>query len=154
MSHGRLQSGRGQHIDVSVAEAAANVGGYAIPFYSYFHQKVARVTHSETSFELHDVYECKDGYVRLFIVVREHWRTFVEWIGSPPELCDPIFEDQEIRRDEWEASREGVPHSPVKGRSMPRVARWLDQIRNFFPKDVVVLLQQDAIERRLARLTR
>lgn len=31
---------------------------------------------------------------------------------------------------------------------MPRVARWLDQIRNFFPKDVVVLLQHDAIERR------
>ena len=25
---------------------------------------------------------------------------------------------------------------------------WLDQIRNFFPRDVVVLLQQDAIERR------
>ena len=35
-----------------------------------------------------------------------------------------------------------------KGRSLPRVARWLDQIRNFFPRDVVVLLQQDAIERR------
>lgn len=55
---------------------------------------------------------------------------------------------QEISRDEWEAPREGVPHSAAKGRSMPRVARWLDQIRNFFPKDVVVLLQQDAIERR------
>jgi crotonobetainyl-CoA:carnitine CoA-transferase CaiB-like acyl-CoA transferase len=96
---GRLQSRRGQHIDVSVAEAAANVGGYAIPFYSYFHQKAVRVTHAETSFELHDVYECKDGYVRLFILVRDHWRTFLEWMGSPPELCDPIFEDQEIRRD-------------------------------------------------------
>ena len=56
--------------------------------------------------------------------------------------------DQEIRRDEWETSTKGRPHGAVKGRSMPRVARWLDQIRNFFPKDVVVLLQQDAIERR------
>lgn len=56
--------------------------------------------------------------------------------------------DQEIRRDEWEKPTEGVPHGAAKGRSMPRVARWLDQIRNFFPKDVVVLLQQDAIERR------
>jgi hypothetical protein len=28
------------------------------------------------------------------------------------------------------------------------VAKWLDQIRNFFPKDVVVLLPKDAIERR------
>lgn len=29
-----------------------------------------------------------------------------------------------------------------------RVAKWLDQIRNFFPKDVVVLIQHDAIERK------
>jgi len=36
----------------------------------------------------------------------------------------------------------------VKGRTFPRVAKWLDQIRTFFPKDVVVLLQKDAIERR------
>jgi hypothetical protein len=56
--------------------------------------------------------------------------------------------EQEISRSEWESPTEGRPHGAVKGRSMPRVARWLDQIRNFFPKDVVVLLQQDAIERR------
>ena len=55
--------------------------------------------------------------------------------------------EQDISRSEWESPPEGR-HGAVKGRSMPRVARWLDQIRNFFPKDVVVLLQQDAIERR------
>src|SRR4051794_15016685 len=56
--------------------------------------------------------------------------------------------DQEISRSEWELPGEGRPHGAVKGRSLPRVARWLDQIRNFFPREVVVLLQQDAIERR------
>ena len=56
--------------------------------------------------------------------------------------------EQEIARSEWESPTDGRPHGAVKGRSLPRVARWLDQIRNFFPKDVVVLLQQDAIERR------
>ncbi|MBW3542239.1 MAG: VWA domain-containing protein [Planctomycetes bacterium] len=56
--------------------------------------------------------------------------------------------DQEISRSEWESPTAGRPHGAVKGRSLPRVARWLDQIRNFFPKDVVVLLQKDAIERR------
>ena len=56
--------------------------------------------------------------------------------------------DQEISRSEWESPTEGRTHGSAKGRSMPRVARWLDQIRNFFPTDVVVLLQQDAIERR------
>lgn len=56
--------------------------------------------------------------------------------------------DQELSRDEWESPTEGRRHGAAKGRSLPRVARWLDQIRNFFPRDVVVLLQQDAIERR------
>jgi hypothetical protein len=56
--------------------------------------------------------------------------------------------EDELSRDEWESPTEGRKHGAAKGRSMPRVAKWLDQIRNFFPRDVVVLLQQDAIERR------
>ena len=58
--------------------------------------------------------------------------------------------EEEISRDEWESSGETKKHgaSSVKGKTFPRVARWLDQIRNFFPTDCVVLLQKDAIERR------
>ncbi|MGE3406794.1 MAG: VWA domain-containing protein [Pirellulales bacterium] len=55
---------------------------------------------------------------------------------------------EEISREEWETAKPGSKHGAVKGRSFPRVARWLDQIRNFFPSDCVVLLQKDAIERR------
>ena len=56
--------------------------------------------------------------------------------------------DEEISRDEWESPPEKSVHGSGKGRSFPRVAKWLDQIRNFFPTDCVVLLQKDAIERR------
>ena len=56
--------------------------------------------------------------------------------------------DEDISRDEWESPAEGRKHGAVKGKSFPRVAKWLDQIRNFFPSDCVVLLQKDAIERR------
>lgn len=57
-------------------------------------------------------------------------------------------EDQEITKDEWGRKEIGAPHGSSSGKSKPRVAKWLDQVRNFFPKDVVVLLQHDAIERR------
>ena len=33
------------------------------------------------------------------------------------------------------------------GRSAPRVARWLGDIRTYFPKPVVQVMQRDAIER-------
>jgi hypothetical protein len=71
--------------------------------------------------------------------------------GEMDEALDAIYacdDDQEISRSDWETRRDKAPHGGAKGRSMPKVARWLDQIRNFFPKDVVILLQQDAIERR------
>lgn len=71
--------------------------------------------------------------------------------GDQAELDDAleaIYSSDEIERDEWEADPSHGVHGPAKGRSFPRVAKWLDQIRTFFPKDVVVLLQKDAIERR------
>ncbi len=68
------------------------------------------------------------------------------------EALEAVYpsEEEEISREEWETDdKESLLHGsgPTKGRSFPRVAKWLDQIRDFFPKDVVVLLQQDAIER-------
>lgn len=64
------------------------------------------------------------------------------------EALEAIYSSDEIDQSEWSAPTEGRAHGSVKGRTFPRVARWLDQIRNFFPTDVVVLLQRDAIERR------
>jgi hypothetical protein len=64
------------------------------------------------------------------------------------EALEAIYSGDEIGKSEWEAPLPGGPHGAVKGRTFPRVAKWLDQIRSFFPKDVVVLLQKDAIERR------
>src|SRR5688572_8430482 len=64
------------------------------------------------------------------------------------EALEAIYSGDEIERNEWETPTDGRPHGAVKGRTFPRVAKWLDQIRSFFPKDVVVLLQKDAIERR------
>ena len=65
------------------------------------------------------------------------------------EALEAIYSGDEIDKAEWESGDKRVgPHAPVKGRTFPKVARWLDQIRNFFPKDVVVLLQRDAIERK------
>ncbi len=68
------------------------------------------------------------------------------------EALDAIYGGEdgngELTREQWERDPSHGKHSPVKGRTFPKVARWLGQIRNFFPTDVVILLQKDAIERR------
>ncbi len=95
----RGHGGKGQQIDVSLAEAAAHIGGYVVSYYSYHGEKPVRVSHREQTFELHDVYPCKDGWARLFILPRDHWLAFLDWLGKPPELDDPVFEDQNMRRE-------------------------------------------------------
>jgi VWA domain containing CoxE-like protein len=64
------------------------------------------------------------------------------------EALEAIYTSDEMGQDEWSADPSHGTHGPAKGRTMPKVAKWLDQIRNFFPKDVVVVLQKDAIERK------
>ena len=51
------------------------------------------------------------------------------------------------RGDSGAAADRGGPRSAGLGGSAPQVARWLGDIREYFPTSVVQLMQQDAIER-------
>jgi hypothetical protein len=53
----------------------------------------------------------------------------------------------DITKEEWERAP-GGKHGAARGRSFPRVARWLGEIRRLFPTDIVTLVQKDAIERK------
>lgn len=68
------------------------------------------------------------------------------------EALDAIYagdDNEELTKEDWASDPKiGSPGSARRGSGFPKVAKWLDQIRTFFPKDVVVLLQKDAIERR------
>ena len=44
-----------------------------------------------------ETYQCRDGYVRIFVNQPDHWRRFVEWLGRPPELLDPKLENVQDR---------------------------------------------------------
>ena len=67
------------------------------------------------------------------------------------EALDMVYagedESHELTKEEWERTP-GGRHGAVKGRTFPKVARWLGEIRRLFPTDIVALVQKDAIERR------
>lgn len=56
----------------------------------------------------------------------------------------------ELYRIEEEKPKDEEPkkRSAGLGASAPRLAKWLGDIRGYFPKDVVAVIQQDAIERK------
>ena len=55
---------------------------------------------------------------------------------------DAIYAIEEEKPEEQGARSAGL------GASAPRLAKWLGDIRSYFPRDVVAVIQQDAIERK------
>jgi crotonobetainyl-CoA:carnitine CoA-transferase CaiB-like acyl-CoA transferase len=98
--HQRENSGRGQWIDVSVQESTACMADWSVPIYS----KLGVYTHREGA-GMWPVYTCRDGWVRMVIISRHHWRALREWMGDPEELRDPeldVFINRLVRREEIE----------------------------------------------------
>ncbi|MFI5396668.1 MAG: CaiB/BaiF CoA transferase family protein [Candidatus Binatia bacterium] len=84
----RLQTGRGQWLDVSVQEATSNLADWSVPLYSM----MGFYTHREGA-GMYPVYRCADGWLRLIIISLKHWRALRAWMGEPAELQDPTYDD-------------------------------------------------------------
>jgi crotonobetainyl-CoA:carnitine CoA-transferase CaiB-like acyl-CoA transferase len=93
----RRASGRGDHVDVSLQDVLV-----ADPFlriimrYSVTGEVPERTGHSQST-TVAETYQCKDGYARIFVNQADHWKRFVEWLGRPPELLDPKYENAQNR---------------------------------------------------------
>lgn len=65
--------------------------------------------------------------------------------GPMAEIDDSlgmIYEIEEAKPEQQTKRSAGL------GKSKPRLAKWLGDIRNYFPTDVVAVIQQDAIEKK------
>ena len=82
----QLNTGLGQHVDVSVMESVANLSDWALPSYSVMKNAAPR---SGTG--IYTLYRCSDGFIRMIILVEHHWRALLDWIGNPEELRDPAL---------------------------------------------------------------
>jgi crotonobetainyl-CoA:carnitine CoA-transferase CaiB-like acyl-CoA transferase len=98
----RLDTGRGQHIDVSMHECGAHIAGYFIPQYGSTRAKPNRASRKGEETDLYDPYEAKNGYVRIFVIPVEQWRRLVDWMGRPEAIAGPEFEKMEYRREHGE----------------------------------------------------
>ncbi len=95
--YNRRGSGRGQHVEISLQDVlVADPFLRLITRFGVTGEIQQRTGHSQAT-TVADTYKCKDGYVRIFVLQRDHWRRLVEWLGNPPELLDPELEDVQNR---------------------------------------------------------
>ncbi|HXN12860.1 MAG TPA: CoA transferase, partial [Candidatus Acidoferrales bacterium] len=132
----RAKTGRGQHLDVSVIEAAAQTSDWALPNFSASKARGGSYYELRSgSAPIYTMYPCADGYVRLIILNRRQWRAMRAWLGEPEvlqpdhfdhllgrmsiqtDILDPMFaeffKDKSKLELAREAQRRGLAMTPV-----------------------------------------
>ncbi|MCS7206654.1 MAG: CoA transferase [Dehalococcoidia bacterium] len=91
----RWASGRGQHVDVSIAEAVASQPPMHIVQYAYVGVVTTRGPRTPNPTD-GDYLPCKDGYICLTTGGGNPWEKFAQ-LFQAPELLDPRFATREGR---------------------------------------------------------
>ena len=99
----QLRDGEGQHIDISVYEVCASMLELTYVYWPYG-QRIASRLGSKPVQPL-EALECKDGIIFLCCVEDHQWDAFVEVMGHPAWVDEPLFKGRGRRTANWDAAR-------------------------------------------------
>lgn len=91
----RGQTGRGQHVDVSMHEVIGHLL-FSLSQYA-FSREIIRRTGTTATIAPNGYYDCKDGYISLSIFFPHHWEVMLDWMDIEA-LKDPIWRELDFRR--------------------------------------------------------
>jgi len=95
--YNRRGTGHGDQVEVSLQDVlVADPFLRLISRYSVTGEIPQRTGNSQPT-TVAETYKCKNGYARIFVNQPDHWRRFVEWLGSPAELADSALENVQKR---------------------------------------------------------
>ena len=94
----RAQSGKGEHIDISIQEAVVSTLEHV--WVRYFYENV--IPHRQGSYHWNNnfcIVSCKDGHILISLL--QQWETLVEWMsseGMAEDLIDDRWKEEECRQ--------------------------------------------------------
>jgi crotonobetainyl-CoA:carnitine CoA-transferase CaiB-like acyl-CoA transferase len=94
----RRLTGRGQSLDVSALEAVIQVDTWSIA-----NASTGAARRVRGGMQMYPTMATTDGDVKVVLMSARQWRALFEWMGEPPELADPAFDEMMtriMRRDE------------------------------------------------------
>lgn len=135
---GRRLTGRGQQIDLSIAEVALSLSPETgVPLYLDDRVHRGRSGNRRTLSRPFGLYPCADGFASILVLMPRHWENIANWVNEVcgnESIIDPVFADIAVRGetmeliDSWveelttsmtvleffhEGQRRGIPVSPV-----------------------------------------
>ena len=92
--HQGLGSGRGQWIEVSAAEAMANLADWSLPMFSALGNDQTR----DGGGTLYPIYRCADGFLRMVSpLTNREWTALVDWLGHPESVAGDDWNQPAVR---------------------------------------------------------
>jgi crotonobetainyl-CoA:carnitine CoA-transferase CaiB-like acyl-CoA transferase len=79
----RNETGRGQHVDISMLDAQISTLNYAATTYFLSKENPTRIGNAHVIHVPYDVYPCQDGHLILAAVTDEFWRKLMEILEHP-----------------------------------------------------------------------
>ena len=95
-----LQTGSGEHIDLSVQEFVASFLEQNFVYYTYMGQVASRL--GRRLLYPWGIYQCQDGLIFLVNVEQDQWQRLVELMGNPEWASWEIFKDPFVRAENWD----------------------------------------------------
>ena len=94
----RESTGRGQMVEVSCQEVQA-AQQHVLVNYSA-NANVLKRAGSRTPVGggmPYGIYPTSDGFCHIVVIATPHWRSFVDWMGSPDALTDALWDNRHVR---------------------------------------------------------
>ena len=88
----RLQTGRGDHVDFSILEAATQIMDPAYGTASVSRASAFPSTRGRPEAGLYPIFRCADGYVRVVVLAPRQWRAMRAWLGEPAAFQDERYD--------------------------------------------------------------
>lgn len=79
----RNQTGRGQHVDISLLDAQISALNYAATVYFLSKQIPTRIGNAHINHVPYDVFPCQDGHIILAVVTDDFWRDLMKILDLP-----------------------------------------------------------------------
>ncbi len=96
--HAALDSGRGDHVDLSIQEVGATQHGPNSVEYEYARRLIDRLI--PRKYAPSDYYRCSDGYIFIVCPEDHQWDYMVKVMGSPAWAAEPRFATRWLRGGE------------------------------------------------------
>ena len=88
----RLETGRGDHVDFSILEAATQTMDPAYGTASVSRASAFPSTRGRPEAGLYPIFPCADGYVRVVVLAPRQWRAMRAWLGEPAAFQDERYD--------------------------------------------------------------